>query len=113
MTFQDAPEEETDVCAQPEDSGNCDEYVLKYSYDASARNCKAFYYGGCGGNGNRFESETECESVCISRRPQVEDREGKLRLIRFALKLQKLQKYTKIFSETKCFAIRRITTWSQ
>jgi len=27
--------------------------------------CQAFYYGGCEGNDNRFESAEECEAECM------------------------------------------------
>lgn len=62
-----------------QDSGDCDDYVIKYSYDAAAQHCKAYYYGGCGGNGNRFDSELECESACTGRRPPSVDSRGKYR----------------------------------
>ncbi|KAL7022058.1 hypothetical protein ACKWTF_012113 [Chironomus riparius] len=57
----------TNVCSEPEDPGSCDEYVINYSYDSETQSCKAFYYGGCGGNGNRFETRVECESSCITK----------------------------------------------
>ena len=57
----------TDVCNEPEDPGSCDEYVINYSYDRETQSCKAFYYGGCGGNSNRFETRIECESNCVTK----------------------------------------------
>ncbi|XP_070503265.1 papilin isoform X3 [Chironomus tepperi] len=60
----------TDVCSEPEDPGSCDEYVINYSYDRETQSCKAFYYGGCGGNGNRFETKAECESNCITKQDE-------------------------------------------
>jgi len=53
------------VCYEPEDPGYCDNYVLNYSYDKATKSCKAFYYGGCDGNGNRFETKNECEKNCF------------------------------------------------
>ncbi|KAA3671508.1 uncharacterized protein DEA37_0000784 [Paragonimus westermani] len=26
--------------------------------------CEAFFYSGCGGNGNRFDTISECTSFC-------------------------------------------------
>ncbi|XP_070503266.1 papilin isoform X4 [Chironomus tepperi] len=63
----------TDVCSEPEDPGSCDEYVINYSYDRETQSCKAFYYGGCGGNGNRFETKAECESNCITKQDEETD----------------------------------------
>ncbi|CRL07350.1 CLUMA_CG020329, isoform A [Clunio marinus] len=68
------PEERVseDVCSQPEDPGSCDEYVILYTFNSTSRQCKRFYYGGCDGNDNRFNSQDECESTCLS--PEVDSR---------------------------------------
>jgi len=47
------------------EEGTCYDYVLRYSYVSSSGQCEAFYYGGCEGNGNRFESAEDCEKRCI------------------------------------------------
>lgn len=67
-----------DVCRLPQESGECDDYVIQYAYNAAEGYCKAFYYGGCGGNGNRFSSEVECESACTGRASHPEDDRGKI-----------------------------------
>lgn len=48
--------------------GDCQDNVLSYFYKADASACEAFYYSGCGGNGNRFETEEQCERQCGSYR---------------------------------------------
>ena len=34
-------------------------------YDTSIGQCKNFYYGSCGGNANRFETEQDCQIRCL------------------------------------------------
>ncbi|KAM4559093.1 collagen, type XXVIII, alpha 2a [Odontesthes bonariensis] len=46
--------------------GTCREYVIRWYYDAHANACAQFWYGGCGGNDNRYETEDECKKTCVS-----------------------------------------------
>ena len=54
--------------------GTCYDYTIKWFYDASISRCRRFYYGSCGGNGNRFETREDCVMTCVERRakPMVE-----------------------------------------
>jgi hypothetical protein len=36
----------------------------RYFYNAEKGACEQFYYGGCGGNENRFNELADCTSTC-------------------------------------------------
>ncbi|XP_038652781.1 collagen alpha-6(VI) chain-like [Scyliorhinus canicula] len=54
-----------DECALNPDQGACYNYSLKWHFEKTLRICKRFWYGGCGGNKNRFETREECEALCL------------------------------------------------
>uniref|UniRef100_A0AAZ3SD75 BPTI/Kunitz inhibitor domain-containing protein n=1 Tax=Oncorhynchus tshawytscha TaxID=74940 RepID=A0AAZ3SD75_ONCTS len=47
--------------------GGCENYTLKWYFDTIQSECSRFWYGGCGGNGNRFETQEACEGLCLRR----------------------------------------------
>ncbi|XP_014104620.1 PREDICTED: collagen alpha-1(XXVIII) chain-like [Pseudopodoces humilis] len=47
------------------DQGPCRVYTIRWYYDKQANACAQFWYGGCDGNANRFESELECRQACV------------------------------------------------
>ncbi|XP_026315037.1 papilin isoform X10 [Hyposmocoma kahamanoa] len=53
-----------DVCSLPALTGDCADYRERWYYDTSIKRCRQFYFGGCGGNGNNFATEPECENRC-------------------------------------------------
>ncbi|KAL6733245.1 hypothetical protein Aduo_003908 [Ancylostoma duodenale] len=66
MTDPMSGKENTDSdCTLPIKSGPCLAYMPRYGYDAKREECVKFIYGGCGGNGNNFATQAECESICL------------------------------------------------
>ncbi|XP_075757222.1 papilin-like [Pelodiscus sinensis] len=53
-----------DVCQLPPDAGPCEAHMTMYFYNPVTKSCETFIYGGCLGNGNRFETEEECLRAC-------------------------------------------------
>ena len=70
--------EPIDKCSLPKDEGGCDSAIIKWYYNGER--CEQFYYGGCKGNANRFESRRECEKSCM---PSVI--KGKLEFVSFII----------------------------
>ncbi|XP_061463628.1 collagen alpha-3(VI) chain isoform X3 [Rhineura floridana] len=56
----------TDICNLKKEYGTCREFVLQWYFDQKTNSCGRFWYGGCGGNQNRFKTQRDCEKVCIS-----------------------------------------------
>lgn len=52
-------------CEVGQDTGNCYDYKIMWYYDTAQSDCLRFWYGGCGGNSNRFSSYEECRSECL------------------------------------------------
>jgi len=54
-----------DTCALPKDVGPCRGMLPAFMFDGE--NCVGFFYGGCDGNANRFETIEACQSRCMMR----------------------------------------------
>ncbi|XP_041039948.1 collagen alpha-6(VI) chain-like [Carcharodon carcharias] len=64
-TFSSEDNKVLNVCELNVESGSCYSYNLKWFFDATEQVCKRFWYGGCGGNKNRFDTRKECEALCL------------------------------------------------
>merc|ERR1712215_621606 len=54
-----------DVCAQkPEVRGLCQKMNQGWTFDNKIGKCKEYYFGGCSGYGNYFNSLDECQKTC-------------------------------------------------
>ncbi|XP_030242874.1 male accessory gland serine protease inhibitor-like [Drosophila navojoa] len=58
------------VCGLPPfadgvDGKFCLATIPKWSYNIAANECVLFFYGGCGGNDNRFDAKELCEEKCL------------------------------------------------
>ncbi|XP_053494827.1 collagen, type XXVIII, alpha 1a, partial [Ictalurus furcatus] len=51
-------------CTERLDPGPCRNYDVKWYYDPLANACAQFWYGGCQGNSNRFETHQSCMDAC-------------------------------------------------
>ncbi|XP_016363355.1 collagen alpha-6(VI) chain-like [Sinocyclocheilus anshuiensis] len=54
-----------DACFMKQDVGPCSDYVFSWHYDIQQNECIHFWFGGCGGNKNRFNTQEECEALCV------------------------------------------------
>lgn len=53
-----------DMCSLPRSSGNCTQKLSKWFFDQAENRCMPFYYTGCDGNTNQFDSEAQCDQKC-------------------------------------------------
>nr|XP_029723407.1 papilin-like isoform X4 [Aedes albopictus] len=66
------PESPQKACVLKKDMGTCHNYTVKYFFDVEYGGCGRFWYGGCDGNKNRFDTAEDCKNVCEM--PEGKDR---------------------------------------
>lgn len=54
------------ACQLTKDAGPCTDYTAVWYFEHISRTCRRFLYGGCGGNGNRFETHDDCQQTCLN-----------------------------------------------
>uniref|UniRef100_A0A3B4X0D2 BPTI/Kunitz inhibitor domain-containing protein n=1 Tax=Seriola lalandi dorsalis TaxID=1841481 RepID=A0A3B4X0D2_SERLL len=60
----------SDDCVLVQDPGTCQNYTMMWFFDTEQNECSRFWYGGCGGNENRFKTQEECENLCLTKNLQ-------------------------------------------
>ncbi|KRX20652.1 Mitochondrial inner membrane protein OXA1L, partial [Trichinella nelsoni] len=55
-----------DNCLLDVNPGLCKNVQLRWYFNKKKGTCESFIYGGCGGNGNNFQTEEECQNQCLN-----------------------------------------------
>ncbi|KAM8855596.1 tissue factor pathway inhibitor a isoform 2-T2 [Spinachia spinachia] len=56
-------------CHLDEAPGPCRGLLTRYFFDTNVQRCRHFFYGGCFGNANNFNSMLDCQAKCHSPEP--------------------------------------------
>jgi hypothetical protein len=61
-----------EACTASPDPGPCDAYLETWYHDPATGICRPSFYGGCGGNANRYSSLAECQKTCSGGTPDYD-----------------------------------------
>ncbi|XP_037577290.1 boophilin-H2 isoform X3 [Dermacentor silvarum] len=56
-------------CRQAPNSGFCRAMHPMWWFNVESGRCEQFFYGGCGGNENKYETKEQCEENCLAEKP--------------------------------------------
>ncbi|XP_077520843.1 thrombin inhibitor hemalin-like [Amblyomma americanum] len=56
-------------CTKDPEVGLCKALLPRWWFNVRTHQCEEFFYGGCGGNENRYETKEECEKTCADEKP--------------------------------------------
>ena len=59
----------TQTCSEKSERGPCSSSYTRFYYDESTQKCNTFSFSGCGGNGNNYETESDCTRRCVPAEP--------------------------------------------
>ncbi|XP_032836407.1 BPTI/Kunitz domain-containing protein-like [Petromyzon marinus] len=52
------------ICTLDSETGPCEALIPRFFYNRYTQRCEEFYFGGCYGNANNFETHRECRIAC-------------------------------------------------
>ena len=52
------------ACALEPEQGPCNNYTVRWFFNATSGRCRRFWFGGCEGNDNSFATRDECDAFC-------------------------------------------------
>ncbi|XP_066998649.2 kunitz-type serine protease inhibitor textilinin-2 [Anabrus simplex] len=59
------PEPIPDLCYLDAETGDCRAMYQRFFFNKSTQKCEFFIYGGCHGNSNNFQTQEDCERMCV------------------------------------------------
>ena len=63
--FEGCSDKPGEACQEPKDAGTGDKFSVEWFFDIKEGRCSRFWFGGEGGNKNRFPDHETCSKVCI------------------------------------------------
>uniref|UniRef100_A0A671KU37 BPTI/Kunitz inhibitor domain-containing protein n=1 Tax=Sinocyclocheilus anshuiensis TaxID=1608454 RepID=A0A671KU37_9TELE len=87
-----------DVCQLKLDAGTCSNFSMKWFFEVRSGECVQFWYGGCDGNSNRFNTQEDCEIRCLRAKKYLQTS----KLVQYSV-LQGINGVYCLFPTARCF----------